>query len=58
MRLPDIARGDSRYSRALIRLISAVSDIRLTDAARVAYTQGIRRADTRRMDPSGDARPQ
>lgn len=37
MRLPDIDRGDSLRSRTLIRIISAVSGIRLPDAARVAF---------------------
>lgn len=37
MRLPDIERGDSLRSRTLIRIISAVSGIRLPDAARVAF---------------------
>lgn len=37
MRLPDIERGDSLRSRALIRIISTVSGIRLPDAARVAF---------------------
>lgn len=37
MRLPDIDRGDSLRSRTLIRAISAVSGIRLPDAARVAF---------------------
>lgn len=37
MRLPDVERGDSLRSRALIRIISTVSGIRLPDAARVAF---------------------
>lgn len=37
MRLPDVERGDTLRTRALIRLISAVSGIRLPDAARVAF---------------------
>ncbi|MFC4242185.1 carboxymuconolactone decarboxylase family protein [Gryllotalpicola reticulitermitis] len=37
MRLPDIERGENLRSRALIRIISAVSGIRLPDAARVAF---------------------
>jgi uncharacterized peroxidase-related enzyme len=37
MRLPDVERGDTLRSRALIRIISAVSGIRLPDAARVAF---------------------
>jgi uncharacterized peroxidase-related enzyme len=37
MRLPEIERGDSLRARALIRIISAVSGIRLPDAARVAF---------------------
>lgn len=37
MRLPDIERGGSLRSRTLIRIISAVSGIRLPDAARVAF---------------------
>lgn len=37
MRLPEIERGDGPRSRALIRIISAVSGIRLPDAARVAW---------------------
>lgn len=37
MRLPDVERGDSLRSRALIRIISAVTGIRLPDAARVAF---------------------
>jgi uncharacterized peroxidase-related enzyme len=37
MRLPEIERGDDLRHRALIRVISAVSGIRLPDAARVAF---------------------
>jgi uncharacterized peroxidase-related enzyme len=37
MRLPEVERGDSFRSRALIRIISTVSGIRLPDAARVAF---------------------
>ena len=37
MRLPDVERGDSLRSRALIRIISTVMGIRLPDAARVAF---------------------
>ncbi|RWZ54815.1 hypothetical protein ELQ92_16005 [Labedella populi] len=37
MRLPDVERGDTLRSRTLIRIISAVSGIRLPDAARVAF---------------------
>ena len=37
MRLPEIDRGDSLANRLLIRFISAVSRMRLPDAARVAF---------------------
>jgi AhpD family alkylhydroperoxidase len=37
MRLPDVERGDSVRTRALIRLISTASGMRLPDAARVAF---------------------
>ncbi len=37
MRLTEIDRGDSLRSRTLIRIISAVSGIRLPDTARVAF---------------------
>lgn len=37
MRLPDVERGDSLRSRALIRIISTAIGIRLPDAARVAF---------------------
>jgi hypothetical protein len=37
MRLPEIERGDSFKSRLLIKLISAMSGMRLPDAARVAF---------------------
>lgn len=37
MRLPEVERGDSLRSRTLIRVISAVSRMRLPDAARVAF---------------------
>lgn len=37
MRLPEVERGDSLRSRALIRLISIMSGARLPDAARVAF---------------------
>lgn len=37
MRLPEVERGDSFGNRLLIRFISAVSGMRLPDAARVAF---------------------
>ncbi|GAA3439876.1 carboxymuconolactone decarboxylase family protein [Kutzneria kofuensis] len=37
MRLPEVERGDSLRSRALIRIISAALGARLPDAARVAF---------------------
>jgi uncharacterized peroxidase-related enzyme len=37
MRLTDVERGDSPWHRALIRMISRVSGMRLPDAARVAF---------------------
>lgn len=37
MRLPEVEHGDDLRSRSLIRLISAVSGMRLPDAARVAF---------------------
>lgn len=37
MRLPEVDRGDSLRARALIRIISMVTGIRLPDAARVAF---------------------
>ena len=37
MRLPEVERGDSLRNRALIRVISAITGIRLPDAARVAF---------------------
>lgn len=37
MRLPEVERGDSPGNRLLIRFISAVSGMRLPDAARVAF---------------------
>jgi Uncharacterized conserved protein len=37
MRLPEVERGDTLRSRALIRLISTMSGMRLPDAARVAF---------------------
>lgn len=37
MRLPEVERGDSLRTRALIRLITIVSGARLPDAARVAF---------------------
>jgi uncharacterized peroxidase-related enzyme len=37
MRLPEVERGDSIGNRLLIRFISAVSGMRLPDAARVAF---------------------
>ena len=37
MRLPEIDRGDSLFSRLLIGFISFVSRMRLPDAARVAF---------------------
>jgi uncharacterized peroxidase-related enzyme len=37
MRLPEVERGDSLRGRALIHLVSAVSRMRLPDAARVAF---------------------
>ena len=37
MRLPEVERGEDLRSRSLIRLISAVSRMRLPDAARVAF---------------------
>jgi uncharacterized peroxidase-related enzyme len=37
MRLPEIERGDTFRSKALIRLISRMSGMRLPDAARVAF---------------------
>lgn len=37
MRLPEVERGDTRRSRALIGTISLVSAMRLPDAARVAF---------------------
>lgn len=37
MRLPEVERGDTFRSRALIRVISTVSGMRLPDAARVAF---------------------
>jgi uncharacterized peroxidase-related enzyme len=41
MRLPEIERGDGFRHRALIKVVSAVSGIRLPDAARVAlYDRG------------------
>ena len=36
MRLPDVDRGDTVRSRALIRFISVITGMRLPDAARVA----------------------
>lgn len=37
MRLPEVERGDTLRTRALIRIISTVSGMRLPDAARVAF---------------------
>lgn len=37
MRLPDVDRGDTVRSRALIRFISVITGMRLPDAARVAF---------------------
>lgn len=37
MRLPEVERGDSLRSRALIRIISMALGVRLPDAARVAF---------------------
>jgi uncharacterized peroxidase-related enzyme len=37
MRLPEVERGDGLRGRAMIALISAVSGMRLPDAARVAF---------------------